>query len=97
MRTQLYLAISSASAPGLDTAPYHTFAGRGYTESANPVTDYPAGTLIVDIVDAKTNQLVWHGQGMNRIPSDSNLYGRQVAAAVHEIVAQFPKAAKHAA
>jgi hypothetical protein len=67
----------------------HSFAGRGYTESANPdflvayyggtgeiinvkaypyrysgmsnvgkmnITDYPAGTLVVDVVDAKTNQ-----------------------------------------
>jgi hypothetical protein len=108
----------------------HSFAGRGYTESANPdfliayyggtgdvidvkaypygysgmsnvakmnVTDYPAGTLIVDVVDAKTNQLVWRGQGTNRIPNDSDLYSRQIAVAVRDIVAQFPKATKQAA
>lgn len=175
MRTQLYLAalaavaasgctervaVSSASAPSLDSASYHTFAmmpatspatpdsvraviagairtdleqsfaGRGYTESANPdflvayyggtgdvitvkaypygysgmsnvgkmnVTDYPAGTLVVDVVDAKTNQLVWRGQGVNRIPNNSDLYSRQIAVAVRDIVAQFPKATKQSA
>jgi hypothetical protein len=174
MRIPLYLAalaaatatgctervtVSSASAPSLDTTPYHTFAvmpatspaspdsvratigrairadlersfaERGYTESANPdflvayyggtgdiidvkahpygysglsnvgkasVTDYPAGTLVVDVVDAKTNQLVWRGQGVNRIPTDADVYRRQIAAAVGDIVAQFPKATKRA-
>lgn len=170
MRSRLYLAalaaaatagctervsVSSASVPGLDTSPYHTFAmipgtapadstiavlsqkvrtdveqsfsGRGYTESANPdflvayyggtgdiikvktypygyshmsnvgkmdITDYPAGTLIVDVIDVKTNELVWRGQGVNRIPSNSDLYSRQIADAVRDIVSQFPKATR---
>src|SRR5271170_6356955 len=112
MRTQLYLAAMAAVAAAgcigraIRADIEHSFAGRGYTESANPdfliayyggtgdvidvkaypygysgmsnvakmnVTDYPAGTLIVDVVDAKTNQLVRRGQGTNRIPNDSDL------------------------
>ena len=68
----------------------------GYSGMSNvgkmDVTDYPAGTLIVDVIDVKTNQLVWRGQGVNRIPNNSDLYSRQIAAAVRDIVSQFPKA-----
>jgi hypothetical protein len=70
----------------------------GYSRISNVgkmnITDYPAGTLVVDVIDVKTNELVWRGQGVNRIPSNSDLYSRQIEAAVSDIVSQFPKAAR---
>jgi hypothetical protein len=35
--------------------------GGGFSTSSAVVTDVPIGTVIVDIVDAKTNELVWRG------------------------------------
>ena len=35
--------------------------GGGYATSSAVVTNVPIGTLITDIVDAKTNELVWRG------------------------------------
>jgi Domain of unknown function (DUF4136) len=112
MRTQLYLAalaaaaaagctepvtVSSASAASLDTKAYpYGYSGMSNVGKMN-VTDYPAGTLVVDVVDAKTNQLVWRGQGMNRMPNNSDEFSRQIAAAVRAIVAQFPQATRQAA
>ena len=70
----------------------------GYSHMSNVgkmnITDYPAGTLIVDVIDVKTNELVWRGQGVNRIPNNSDLYSRQIADAVRDIVSQFPKATR---
>jgi hypothetical protein len=57
------------------------------------VRDFPAGTVIVDVVDASTKKLVWRGQGVSKIPNDPGLYAHQLAVAVKDIVAQFPKAA----
>ena len=72
----------------------------GYSGFANggkmTVTDYPAGTVIVDVIDAKTNQLVWRGQGVSRIPNNPDRYSHQIAIAVSDIVAQFPEATKQA-
>jgi len=56
------------------------------------IRDYPAGTVIVDVVDAKTQQLVWRGQGVAKIPNDPDLYARELAVTVHDVVAQFPRA-----
>lgn len=69
----------------------------GYSGASNTgkmtITDYPAGTVIVDVIDAKTNQLVWRGQGVSKIPDSPHRYSRQLAVAVSDIIAQFPKAA----
>jgi len=56
------------------------------------IRDYPAGTVIVDVVDAKTQQLVWRGQGTAKIPNDADLYSRQIAVTVRDVISQFPKA-----
>ncbi|HMI56520.1 MAG TPA: DUF4136 domain-containing protein [Gemmatimonadaceae bacterium] len=69
----------------------------GYSGLSNSgkvdVRDYPAGTVIVDVVDANTKKLVWRGQGVSKIPNDPGLYAHQLAVAVRDIIAQFPKAA----
>jgi hypothetical protein len=67
----------------------------GYSGMSNTgkvdIRDYPAGTVIVDVVDAKTQALVWRGQGVTKIPNDADLYSHQIAVTVADIVSQFPK------
>jgi len=41
--------------------------GGSFGTSSAMVTDVPMGTLIVDIVDAKTDQLVWRGIGSDTL------------------------------
>jgi hypothetical protein len=67
------------------------YSGRSSTGRLN-VRDYPAGTVIVDVVDAKTQRLVWRGEGVTKIPSDPDMYSRQLAVTVRDIIVQFPKA-----
>ncbi|MBF9236339.1 DUF4136 domain-containing protein [Hymenobacter sp. BT683] len=52
---------------------------------------YREGTLVIDIIDAKTNNLVWRGSVANPINNPARL-GRQFAKAARDILEKFPKA-----
>jgi hypothetical protein len=54
--------------------------------------EYPAGTIVIDVVNAKSDSLVWRGIGVAEIPKDPKDYARAVQATVNKIVEQFPKA-----
>lgn len=58
------------------------------------VTTYDAGTLVLDIVDAKTNKLIWRGWAQDAIKTmltDQNEMAREIKEAVPRMVGQFPK------
>ena len=41
--------------------------GMGYTN----VTTTPEGTLFIDIIDAKTKELVWQGEGSGNLTNNT--------------------------
>ena len=58
------------------------------------VIDYEAATLVLDIVDARTQQLVWRGwaqENLDALLSDHRRMARDVSAAVQRMVAQLPR------
>jgi hypothetical protein len=67
---------------------YHTSGQKITTQTY----EYPAGTIVVDVIDAHTDSLVWRGTGLAEIPSDPNDYARAIHDAVDKIVGTFPKA-----
>ena len=54
--------------------------------------EYPAGTIVVDVVDTHTDSLVWRGTGIAEIPKNPNDYARAIHETVEKIVGTFPKA-----
>ena len=54
--------------------------------------EYPAGTIIVDVVDARSDSLVWRGTGVAEIPDNPEDYARTVRGTIDQVVAQFPRA-----
>ena len=42
---------------------------RGYQMSTVHVTDFEVGTLIVDLLDGKTNRLLWRSMATKTLPS----------------------------
>ena len=56
--------------------------------------EYPAGTIVVDVVDAQSNSLVWRGTALSEIPKDPNDYAHAIRTAVNKIVRNFPQAQK---
>ncbi|MFN4145148.1 MAG: DUF4136 domain-containing protein [Runella sp.] len=50
---------------------------------------YTDGTLIVDVIDAKTNQLLWRGSIENPVNNPARL-SRQFAREAHQILTKYP-------
>ena len=57
----------------------------GYTE----VRSYKQGTLVLDIVDARTHQLVWMGV-MEREVRSTNPSGKQIQKTIKKLLKNFP-------
>jgi hypothetical protein len=77
---------------------YHRWGHRGYTTIWYDPYPYPAvsyyeeGTLIIDIVDSKKNELAWTGiaRGLLRDYNSSERMHRELDEVVAKIMDQFP-------
>jgi uncharacterized protein DUF4136 len=71
---------------------------RGYSAGdagAAHVIEYEAGTLVVDVVDARTNQVVWRGWAQDSVDGvldDADRLRAKVDRAVRRIFEQFHRA-----
>jgi len=56
------------------------------------VEQYEVGTLLLDVVDSSTNELVWRGSAQARIDPSRTPQERTklIRGAVHDMLAQFP-------
>ena len=65
------------------------FYDRGYPPS---VTEYTQGTVIVDVVDPSTRELLWRGQGVATVSDDEAQYEQDLWKTVTAILEKFPRA-----
>ena len=59
-----------------------------------PTVRYEAGTLVVDVIDARTNRLIWRGWAQGAVAgmlADQDVMARQINEAVARMFNQFPK------
>ena len=56
------------------------------------VTKYTQGTVVVDVVNPKTKELLWRGQGVARVSDDEQQYEQDLWKAVSAILDKFPQA-----
>jgi hypothetical protein len=70
---------------------YHRF-WHGYGYPVETVQQYTEGTVIVDVIDPATNELLWRGQGQASVSQDPTTYTAELAKTVQAIVAKFPAA-----
>lgn len=68
--------------------------GYCYDESCSVrVVDFEAGTLVVDLIDARTNRLVWRGwaqESLGDMLDNPDHMARRIEEAVSRILAQLP-------
>jgi hypothetical protein len=64
---------------------------RDYTE----VTRYERGTVIVDLVDPRSRELLWRGQGSAQVSENPNRYVNELGKVVGSIVRKVPEASTH--
>ena len=64
----------------------------GWAPARAQVQEYTQGTVVIDVIDAATNQLVWRGQGTANVDDQPAQYVKDIAAAVDKVVGKFPAA-----
>lgn len=60
------------------------------------VTQYTQGTVIVDVFDPKTKELLWRGQGVAAVSDNQQQYEQELQTTVTAILAKFPVASASA-
>ena len=54
------------------------------------VTKNPEGTLFIDIIDAKTKELIWQGEGSGYLTRNVDKKDERIREFVAKILAQYP-------
>lgn len=67
--------------------------GTGFSSTQYNTTTYTVGTLIISLVDAKRQQLVWEGRGTSTI-SDRTMQQEQLEKGIAQILQTFPPPVK---
>ena len=69
---------------------WRRFGGGGFGEATTTTDTYKVGTLVVDLFDTKTKQLVWRGSSSDTISSNSNKNIQNLNKGVEKLLKQFP-------
>ncbi len=56
------------------------------------MSEYTEGSLIVDVINPTTKQLVWRGRGVAFVSDDERQYEADLAKTVTAILDKFPSA-----
>ncbi len=66
------------------------YMGMGYTSTY--IT--PEGTLYIDLIDAKTKELIWQGEGSGYLTKDTEQKDARIKEFVDRILSQYPPVKK---
>lgn len=92
-RVHYHIIIDNRSA--VRPAPYGYYYSPYWMRNQVDVYQYREGTLIIDLMDANTNNLVWRGWGVSAIDSDDvDLAEEKINNAVYKILSEFPPTKK---
>jgi hypothetical protein len=69
---------------------YGHYYGYGHGWTTVQSYDYEVGTLVIDIVDAKTNELVWYGVGTKVLKENNQNQEANIKNAISQIFGQYP-------
>ncbi len=64
--------------------------GGGFGNSTTTVDNYKVGTLVVDLFDAKTKDLVWRGSSSDTLSNKSDKNIKNLDNGVHKMFQHFP-------
>ena len=72
------------------TANYNPGRYSAWGSSATMIQTVSEGSLIVDIIDAGSNELVWRGTATGAVERGSDKASEKIHDAVHKIMTKFP-------
>ncbi len=64
--------------------------GPGYSSTTIHKVDYKEGTLIIDIFDSKTKNLIWQGIGVGEVKKNSDNRDARLSRAISHIFRRYP-------
>jgi hypothetical protein len=67
------------------------FPGGGVNFSGDYLTELPAGALVLDAVDASTNELTWRSIAQIELAEDPAGRARQLTETINGMIARFPR------
>ena len=72
----------------------HWWRGWGPRGPVGPMeaTEYAPGTVVVDVIDSKTRELLWRGKGLASVSDDERAYELDLQKTITAILARFPRA-----
>ena len=69
---------------------WRRFGGGGFGEATTTTETYKVGTLVVDLFDAKTKELIWRGNASDTLSNNSNKNIQNLDKDVQKMFKQFP-------
>ncbi|MGB2901173.1 MAG: DUF4136 domain-containing protein [Candidatus Acidiferrum sp.] len=69
---------------------WRRFGGGGFGEATTTTETYKVGTLIVDLFDAKTKQLIWRGTSSDTLSNNSDKNIKNLDKGVDKMFKHFP-------
>jgi hypothetical protein len=80
-----------SAAPKLNLRTFdYGYNWRGFPRQYAEVTEYEEGSVIIDVLDLTTHQLMWRGEGSAPVSTDPAKYANELRKAVDAIVKKFP-------
>ena len=73
---------------------YYGWGGAGISTSSATVREIPVGTLIVDLVDASSNKLVWRGSGTDVVSDKPEKNEAKINKIIPKMFKNYPPAPK---
>ena len=69
---------------------WRRFGGGGFGEATTTTETYKVGTVVVDLFDAKTKQLIWRGASSDTLSNNSEKNIKNLDKGVEKMFKQFP-------
>ena len=69
---------------------WRRFGGGGFSEATTTTDTYKVGTVVVDLFDAKTKQLIWRGAASDTLSNNSDKNIKNLDKGVEKMFKQFP-------
>ena len=69
---------------------WRRFGGGGFGEATTTTETYKVGTLVVDLFDAKTKQLIWRGTSSNTLSNNSDKSIKNLDKGADKMFKHFP-------
>jgi Domain of unknown function (DUF4136) len=76
---------------GYASRPYWWGGWADWGPMDQTTTQYTQGTVVVDVVDPKTKELLWRGTGVARVSDNEQEYEQELQKTVSAILEKFPR------